>query len=116
MKDGLRVFDADTHVEPTAEVLDKYVDLVFACVSPISLPIGYRFGPATRAARQGATFTDTARFHTDGYSARRRRVKPISGRYNPSDGQQDAAGRRAGRSGREQGPRHGGRGHRRPIP
>src|ERR1700694_3839440 len=26
MKDGLRVFDADTHVEPTAEVLDKYVD------------------------------------------------------------------------------------------
>src|SRR4029077_5659238 len=26
MKDGLRVFDADTHVEPTAEVLDTYVD------------------------------------------------------------------------------------------
>ena len=26
MKDGLRVFDADTHVEPTAEVLDAYVD------------------------------------------------------------------------------------------
>ena len=26
MKDGLRVFDADTHVEPTAEVLDNYVD------------------------------------------------------------------------------------------
>ena len=26
MKDGLRVFDADTHVEPTAEVIDSYVD------------------------------------------------------------------------------------------
>ena len=26
MRNGLRVFDADTHVEPTAEVLDKYVD------------------------------------------------------------------------------------------
>jgi uncharacterized protein len=26
MRKGLRVFDADTHVEPTAEVLDKYVD------------------------------------------------------------------------------------------
>jgi len=26
MKDGFRVFDADTHVEPSAEVLDKYVD------------------------------------------------------------------------------------------
>ncbi|HVB17811.1 MAG TPA: amidohydrolase family protein [Stellaceae bacterium] len=29
MKDGLRVFDADTHVEPTAEVLDTYVDPAF---------------------------------------------------------------------------------------
>src|ERR1041385_3913457 len=29
MKDGLRVFDADTHVEPTAEVLDSYVDPAF---------------------------------------------------------------------------------------
>jgi predicted TIM-barrel fold metal-dependent hydrolase len=26
MRNGLHVFDADTHVEPTAEVLDKYVD------------------------------------------------------------------------------------------
>src|ERR1700720_4176555 len=26
MRKGLRVFDADTHVEPTAEVLDTYVD------------------------------------------------------------------------------------------
>ncbi len=26
MRNGLRVFDADTHVEPTAEVLDTYVD------------------------------------------------------------------------------------------
>ena len=29
MKNGLRVFDADTHVEPTAEVLDTYVDPSF---------------------------------------------------------------------------------------
>ncbi len=26
MKNGLRVYDADTHVEPSAEVLEKYVD------------------------------------------------------------------------------------------
>jgi len=26
MKNGLRVYDADTHVEPSAEVIDKYVD------------------------------------------------------------------------------------------
>jgi predicted TIM-barrel fold metal-dependent hydrolase len=29
MRDGLRVFDADTHVEPTAEVIDSYVDPAF---------------------------------------------------------------------------------------
>jgi len=29
MKDGLRVFDSDTHVEPTAEVIDQYVDPAF---------------------------------------------------------------------------------------
>src|SRR5204862_6500224 len=26
MKNGLRIYDADTHVEPSAEVIDKYVD------------------------------------------------------------------------------------------
>src|SRR5690242_5097460 len=26
MKNGLRVYDADTHVEPSAEVIEKYVD------------------------------------------------------------------------------------------
>src|SRR5260370_1271044 len=29
MRDGLRVYDADTHVEPTAEVIDTYVDPAF---------------------------------------------------------------------------------------
>jgi predicted TIM-barrel fold metal-dependent hydrolase len=29
MRDGLRVYDADTHVEPTAEVIDSYVDPSF---------------------------------------------------------------------------------------
>ena len=43
MKDGLRVFDADTHVEPTAEVLDKYVDPGFrprlADLAPYRVPV-----------------------------------------------------------------------------
>jgi uncharacterized protein len=43
MKDGLRVFDADTHVEPSAEVLDRYVDPGFrprlAELAPYRVPI-----------------------------------------------------------------------------
>jgi uncharacterized protein len=43
MKNGLRVFDADTHVEPSAEVLDKYVDPGFrprlAELTPYRMPI-----------------------------------------------------------------------------
>src|SRR5438105_13189460 len=34
MKDGLRVYDADTHVEPSAEVLEKYVDPGFRARLP----------------------------------------------------------------------------------
>jgi hypothetical protein len=26
MKDGFRIYDADTHVNPAAEVLERYVD------------------------------------------------------------------------------------------
>jgi len=29
MRDGLRVYDADTHVNPAAEVLERYVDPSF---------------------------------------------------------------------------------------
>ncbi len=43
MKNGLRVFDADTHVEPTAEVLDTYVDPGFrprlAELAPYRMPV-----------------------------------------------------------------------------
>jgi hypothetical protein len=43
MKDGLRVFDSDTHVEPTAEVLDQYVDPGFrprlADLAPYRVPV-----------------------------------------------------------------------------
>jgi len=38
MKDGLRVFDADTHVEPTAEVIDQYVDPAFRSRLPELAP------------------------------------------------------------------------------
>jgi hypothetical protein len=34
MRTGLRVWDADTHVNPAADVLDRYVDPDFAPASP----------------------------------------------------------------------------------
>ena len=43
MRDGLRVYDADTHVEPTAEVIDSYVDPGFrprlADLAPYRQPV-----------------------------------------------------------------------------
>src|SRR5205085_10407742 len=43
MKDGLRIYDADTHVEPSAEVIDKYVDPGFRPrleeLAPYRMPI-----------------------------------------------------------------------------
>src|SRR5690349_9276736 len=43
MKNGLRVYDADTHVEPSAEVIDKYVDPGFRPrleeLAPYRMPI-----------------------------------------------------------------------------
>jgi hypothetical protein len=29
MRDGIRVYDADMHVNPTAEILQRYVDATF---------------------------------------------------------------------------------------
>jgi hypothetical protein len=43
MKNGLYVYDADTHVEPSAEVLDLYVDPAFRArlddLKPYRVPI-----------------------------------------------------------------------------
>lgn len=44
MRDGLRVYDADTHVNPAAEVLERYVDPSFrprlADLAPYRVPVG----------------------------------------------------------------------------
>ena len=44
MKNGFRVYDSDTHVNPAAEVLERYVDPDFrprlAELAPYRLPIG----------------------------------------------------------------------------
>src|SRR5438876_1190314 len=48
MKDGLRVYDTDTHVNPAAEVLDRYVDPGLrprlAELDPYRIPTGQMIG------------------------------------------------------------------------
>ena len=69
MKDGFRVWDADTHVNPAAEVLERYVD-------PDFRPRLAELAPY-RVARQAAcTTTASAQNFTGGSSARRRRARP----------------------------------------
>jgi hypothetical protein len=57
MRAGLRVFDADTHVNPAAEVLERYVDPGFrprlAELAPYRTPTGQMMGgtPGTHQYR-----------------------------------------------------------------
>jgi predicted TIM-barrel fold metal-dependent hydrolase len=62
MKDGLRVYDADTHVNPAAEVLERYVDSEvrprLAALTPERVPTGQMIGgtPGTHQYRVGTKF------------------------------------------------------------
>ena len=53
MKDGLRVFDADTHVEPTAEVIDQYVDPAFRSRLPELTPFRQPVRPGNPGGAPG---------------------------------------------------------------
>ena len=53
MKDGLRVFDADTHVEPTAEVIDQYVDPGFRSRLPELAPFRQPVRPGNPGGAPG---------------------------------------------------------------
>jgi uncharacterized protein len=46
MKNGFRVYDSDTHINPAAEVLDKYVDPEFRARLPELVPLRIRVGQA----------------------------------------------------------------------
>ena len=80
MKNGFRVFDADTHVEPSAEVIDKYVDPGFRPRLPELAPYRQPIRPGSPAARPAGTSTATARSPISASSARRRRARAHSGR------------------------------------
>ena len=61
MRGGLRAFDADTHVNPAAEVLDRYVDPSFrprlADLAPYRFATGQIGGtPDTHQYRVGTKF------------------------------------------------------------
>jgi len=53
MKEGLRVFDADTHVEPTAEVIDQYVDPAFRSRLPELTPFRQPVRPGNPGGAPG---------------------------------------------------------------
>jgi len=53
MKDGFRVFDADTHVEPTAEVIDQYVDPGFRTRLPELTPFRQPVRPGNPGGAPG---------------------------------------------------------------
>src|ERR1700675_2889449 len=62
MRDGFRAFDADTHVNPAADVLDRYVDPSFrprlAELAPHLVPSGQMIGgtPGTNQYRVNTKF------------------------------------------------------------
>jgi hypothetical protein len=58
MRDGLPVYDADTHVNPAAEVLERYVDPSFRpCLAELapSRPHGPAAGDRQRHGNRMAT-------------------------------------------------------------
>lgn len=50
MRNGFKVYDSDTHVNPAAEVLDQYVDPAFRARLPELAPYRQKFGQATQGS------------------------------------------------------------------
>ena len=56
MKDGFRVYDTDTHINPAAEVLDKYVDPDFRARLPELAPYRGSSGGGMHTYRAGTKY------------------------------------------------------------
>ena len=78
MKDGLRIYNSDTHVLPAAEVLERYVDPGFrprlAELAPYRAPIRQ----SAEHSGGGITAIASRRNTIAGCSARRRRARTIA--------------------------------------
>ncbi len=99
MKDGLRIFDADTHVEPTAEVIDKYVDPGFR---PRLVDLAPYRQPVRPDNPGGAPGRHVYRYGQISYRRILGEAAPRENSYRPRyplDGQQAAARRHPGRPG-----------------
>ena len=64
MKNGFRVYDSDTHVNPAAEVLERYVDPLFRVrlpeLAPYRQPIrGAVEGPTYEGSRSGGSLSSS---------------------------------------------------------
>ena len=98
MKDGFRVYDTDTHINPAAEVLDKYVDPDFRAAAA---------GTGGRTARRSASGRGPSDLHNYRFGTKYyRRIlgeeAPREEIYRPGfqvDGQQEAAPGHPGRPG-----------------
>ena len=98
MKDGFRVYDTDTHINPAAEVLDKYVDPDFRARLPELEAYRAPSGGEMHTYRAGTKYYRRIL----GEEAPR---EGFTGRDFAVDGQQETAPWHAGRPGRE--PRFG---------
>ena len=52
MKNGFRVYDSDTHIDPATEILDRYVDPEFRPRLPELAPYRSPIGRADEAVRE----------------------------------------------------------------
>ena len=99
MKNGFRVYDSDTHINPAAEILDKYVDPDFRARLPDLAPYRAPSGDLHNY-RAGTKFYRRIL----GEAAPR---ETFTGREFALDGQQEATAGHPGRPGRQSCHGHG---------
>ncbi len=111
MKNGFRVFDSDTHVNPAAEVLERYVDPGFR---PRLAELAQYRSPVSREAGSLHNYRVATKYYRRilGEAAPRETFTAA----NPMARRQDAAAGSAGRPGREPCRGHGRQGDRRSFP
>ena len=63
MKDGFRIYDTDTHINPAAEVLDKYVDPDFRARLPELAPYRGAIGQAVEGRSQMHTYRAGTKYY-----------------------------------------------------
>ena len=106
MKNGFQVYDSDTHINPAAEVLDKYVDPEFRARLPELAPYRAPVGQAV----DGPSDLHNYRSGTKHYRRILGEAAPrenFTGRDSKLDGRQEAAPRHPGRQGGKSRQGHG---------